>query len=57
MVSLNATTKIPDEIIAWNRRGGLSSGRLKLESDGRIAIEVAERFSASARKALFSDCD
>ena len=45
LVSLNATTKIPDEIIAWNRRGGLSSGRLKLESDGRIAIEVAERFS------------
>jgi hypothetical protein len=50
LVSLNATTKIPDEIIAWNRRGGLSSGRLTVEGEGRIAIEVAERLSPTKGK-------
>lgn len=45
LVNLNATTKIPDEIVAWNRRGGLSAGRLKIEGEGRIAIEIEERFS------------
>lgn len=50
LVNLNATTKIPDEIIAWNRRGGLNAGRLNVEGEGRIAIEIEERLSPTKGK-------
>ena len=50
LVNLNATTKIPDEIVRWNRRGGLSSGRLKIGTEGRIAIEIEERLSPTKGK-------
>ena len=56
LVKLNDSNGVPDRILEWNARGGGSWRPLTLPIEGRLVVEITERYGRERGRMVIANC-